>query len=62
MVNGKKVHCESDRHGLKLPDKEGGYLLTAEYYPAGQSDPVISRRYIKVGGSDTAYRFFEMKP
>ena len=22
MVNGKKVHCESDRHGLKLPDKE----------------------------------------
>ena len=47
---------------VKLPDKEGGYLLTAEYYPAGQSDPVISRRYIKVGGSDTVYRFFEMKP
>lgn len=22
MVNGKKVHCESDSHGLELPDEE----------------------------------------
>ena len=34
---------------VKLPDAPGGYLLTAEYTPEGAAEPVVSRRYIKVG-------------
>ncbi len=46
---------------IDLPKKAGGYLLVAEFSPEGVSQPIISRRYIKVGNSDR-YRFFEMKP
>lgn len=47
---------------IGLPEKEGGYLLATEYYPNGQTEPVISRRYIKIGKPGTNYRFFEIKP
>ena len=43
---------------LKLPEKSGGYLIVAEYYPDHRTNPVISRRYIKIGNSDT-YSFYE---
>lgn len=46
---------------LRLPEEEGGYLLTAAYYPSGQSTPVISRRYINIGRPDS-YRYYEVKP
>ena len=48
---------------LRLPKKAGGYLMTAEYRPFSRpgADPVISRRYVKVGEA-AAYTFFEMKP
>ena len=47
---------------VELPKEEGGYLLVAEYYPGGKSQPVISRRYLKVGYSkDDKYDFYEMK-
>ena len=34
---------------VKLPDAPGGYLLTTEYTPEGAAEPVVSRRYIRVG-------------
>ena len=34
---------------VELPGTHGGYLLTAEYTAEGTQQPVISRRYIKVG-------------
>jgi len=48
---------------LQLPKAGGGYLLAAEFREAGgrQTDPVISRRYIKVGDSSSC-SFYELKP
>jgi len=46
---------------IELPTKSGGYLLVSEFISEGTSQPVISRRYIKVGKLDS-YTFFEMKP
>jgi beta-galactosidase len=46
---------------LSLPEKPGGYLLTAEFLANGRSDPVISRRFLKVGLLPE-YRYFEMQP
>lgn len=46
---------------LKLPEKAGGYLMVAEYYPGNRAQPVISRRYIKVGHSDI-YSFYDINP
>lgn len=34
---------------LTLPKSAGGYLLLAEFTPAGARQPVISRRYVRVG-------------
>ena len=48
---------------LELPKEKGGYLLVAEYYPEGIAQPVISRRYMKIGDSqDEQYDFYEIKP
>jgi hypothetical protein len=48
---------------LQLPRESGGYLLLAEFTPAGidTNSPIISRRYIKVGKKDT-YAYFEYEP
>lgn len=46
---------------LNLPAQPGGYLLVAEFTPEGESTPVISRRYIKVGKTGT-YKYFELQP
>ena len=46
---------------MKLPQKTGGYLLVAEYCPDGQTQPVISRRYLKIGELPKC-DFYEMKP
>jgi hypothetical protein len=46
---------------VKLPDREGGYLLLAQFTPQGSDQPVISRRFIKVGKADS-YKFFEIQP
>lgn len=46
---------------IKLPEQSGGYLLVTEFVPEGKSQPVISRRYLKVGNTEN-YSFYEMKP
>jgi beta-galactosidase len=46
---------------IPLPKRPGGYLMLAEFLPDGGFDPVISRRYIKVGTA-SEYKFFEMQP
>jgi beta-galactosidase len=43
-----------------LPEKSGGYLLLAEFLAEGSKQPVISRRFIKVGVVPE-YKYFEMK-
>lgn len=45
---------------IQLPIQPGGYLLEVEYYPKGDITPVISRRYLKVGDSNTKYEFYEL--
>ena len=46
---------------VELPEETGGYLLVAEYYPEGKNQPVISRRYLKVGNvQDEKYDYFEI--
>lgn len=47
---------------LNLPDMPGGYLLVAEYLQGGKTDPVVSRRYIKVGSEDTDFKYCEINP
>ncbi len=34
---------------LILPRQPGGYLLLAEFTPSGATDPLLSRRYLRVG-------------
>ena len=46
---------------IKLPEKPGGYLLIAEFHTDESKDPVISRRYIKVGVAPE-YKYFDMQP
>ena len=45
---------------INLPEKPGGYLLVAEFTPENKTQPVISRRYLKIGKLKT-YRFHELK-
>jgi hypothetical protein len=46
---------------MELPKEKGGYLLVAEYFPEGKNQPVISRRYLKIGDSpNEKYDFYEM--
>jgi len=48
---------------IKLPKEKGGYLLAAEYFPQGKNQPVVSRRYLKIGdSSNEQYAFYELKP
>ena len=47
---------------LSLPGKSGGYTLVAEFTPEGEAQPVISRRYIKVGETGLTTPFYELKP
>jgi beta-galactosidase len=44
---------------ILLPSEPGGYLIVAEFTPDGTTEPVISRRYIKVG-SASDYKYYEM--
>lgn len=44
---------------ISLPKKSGGYLLVAEFVAEGMINPVLSRRYLKVG-TIPDYDFFEM--
>jgi beta-galactosidase len=46
---------------LNLPEKPGGYLLTASFIPAGSSHEVISRRFIRVGDL-SQYSYFDLQP
>jgi len=48
---------------VELPKENGGYLLVAEFYPEGKKQPVVSRRYLKIGDSkNEKYDFYDMKP
>ena len=46
---------------ISLPEKAGGYILLAEFLADGKKDPVISRRFLKVG-IVPEYEFFEIQP
>jgi hypothetical protein len=47
---------------VELPREKGGYLLVAEYYPEDKKQPVISRRYLKIGDSQNEkYDFYDMR-
>ena len=48
---------------MELPKVKDGYLLIAAYYHEGKGQPVISRRYLKVGDSNTENcHFYDMNP
>lgn len=47
---------------LNLPKEPDGYLLVAEYSDKDRKEPVVSRRYIKVGTKGQPYSFFQMQP
>jgi len=51
----------SDLVEVSLPKNPGGYLLIAEFLSDGAIDPVISRRYIKVGKLPE-FKYFELQP
>lgn len=73
--NGKKISSQTDSIAIppfltwtlptsfKLPAEKGGYLLVSEFTPDNEKNvkPIISRRYIKIGESDS-YKFYELKP
>ena len=46
---------------IDLPKKEGGYLILSTFLQEGSDQPMISRRYIKVGDSDIQ-EYFEVTP
>ncbi len=46
---------------LDIPEEPGGYLLVAEFLADGESWPVISRRYLKVGQM-SSYNYFTYIP
>lgn len=45
---------------ILLPSRAGGYLMVAEFTPDGSDQPVISRRFIKVGVVQE-YKYFDMQ-
>ena len=45
---------------MKLPSKEGGYLLVAEFTPEN-GKPVLSRRFLKIGRLAN-YSYFKLNP
>ncbi len=65
-VLSQKSHIEIPAYGaqfkpvsITMPDAAGGYLLLCELMQPGSKEPVISRRYIRVGELDD-YRFFNL--
>lgn len=48
---------------FQLPDKADGYLLLAEFTPEGHpgQQPLLSRRYVKVGKSGQGYQFHDLR-
>lgn len=34
---------------IRLPEEKGGYLILSEFYPEGIQEPILSRRYLRVG-------------
>jgi len=46
---------------ISLPEQPGGYLLVATFTARGTNEPIISRRYLKIGGSGP-YKFHELTP
>lgn len=48
---------------VKMPAESGCYLLIAEYYEEGKLEPVLSRRYLKVGNQPASFEdYFDFKP
>lgn len=47
---------------LDLPVEKGGYVLVAAYSPEGRAEPVISRRYLKIGEERAPYTYYPVKP
>ena len=47
---------------ISLPEKSGCYTLVAQFMSENMVQPVISRRYIKVGETSSSARFYEIKP
>jgi|GEM_PF-1972067 len=47
---------------ITLPTTPGGYLVTAEYLEDGAREPVVSRRYVKVGDENTKFTYYEINP
>lgn len=45
---------------MDLPEKPGGYLILAEFVENGKKEPVLSRRYIKVGSAEE-YSFYDVE-
>jgi hypothetical protein len=45
---------------ISLPKKPGGYLMMAEFVAEGSNEPVLSRRFIKVGIAP-GYKYFELQ-
>lgn len=45
---------------ITFPDEAGGYVLVAEFTPEN-GQPVISRRFLRVGKSDT-YNYYRLNP
>ncbi|MPN28007.1 hypothetical protein SDC9_175441 [bioreactor metagenome] len=52
----KKLHP----YLIKLPQKEGGYLLVAEYFPEGKDTPVVSRRYINIAKGNVDFEYYTL--
>jgi hypothetical protein len=46
---------------ITLPKQAGGYLILAKFIANGSQEPVVSRRYIKVGKA-ADYKYYEMQP
>lgn len=46
---------------IKLPEKEGGYLITSRFYPENSDEFFISRRYIRIG-EDKDFQFPSIDP
>ena len=47
---------------LSLPEKSGCYTLVAEYTPENEAKKVLSRRYIRVGETESSTHFYELEP
>ena len=67
LAGGEETEIMIPSYGIRyepvsgiLPQEPGGYLLLAKFYLPGKDEPVISRRYIRVGESEK-HHFYDMK-